>query len=68
MWVYKELKRLSKDYKNWIKKENESTCKEFAISSVGKVDPKRHLLENVSEIQERSILHTYGLMSNSKVF
>ena len=45
-----EIKRLSKDYKNWIKKENEKTMKEFAVSSVGKVDPKRHLMENVEEL------------------
>jgi hypothetical protein len=50
-----EIKRLTKDYKNWIKKENEKTIKEFAVSSVGKVDPKRHLLENVEELQERCI-------------
>lgn len=42
---FSEIKRLSKEYKEWIKKENEKTSDEFAVSSVGKVDPKRHLLE-----------------------
>lgn len=40
-----EIKRLSKEYKDWIKKENEKTSEQFNVSSVGKIDPKRHLLE-----------------------
>ena len=40
-----EMVRLSKDYSTWIKKENESTIKNFSVSSIGKLDPKRHLLE-----------------------
>lgn len=38
-----EMKRLTKDYKEWIKKENSKTLKEFEIESVGKLNPKRHL-------------------------
>ncbi len=63
-----EMKRLSKNYKEWILKENKKTVKEFKVSSVGKLDPKRHLLENIEELQERSILQNFGLMMNSKVF
>ena len=44
------LKRLSKSYKTWIKKENKKTCREFSVSSVGKLDPKRHLKENLLEL------------------
>lgn len=63
-----EIKRLSKIYKNWIKTENEQTIKEFNVSSVGKLDPKRHLRQNVDELQERCILQNFGLMMNSKIF
>lgn len=63
-----EIKRLSKIYKNWIKTENEQTIKEFNVSSVGKLDPKRHLRQNVDELQERCVLQNFGLMMNSKIF
>jgi 26S proteasome regulatory subunit N11 len=40
-----EMARLTKDYSNWIKQENGKTIKEFSVSSIGKLDPKRHLKE-----------------------
>ena len=40
-----KMARLTKDYANWIKLENEKTIKEFSVSSTGKLDPKRHLRE-----------------------
>lgn len=65
---FSEIKRLSKEYKEWIKKENQKTSEEFAVSSVGKVDPKRHLLEQLEEMQERCVLQNFGVMMNLKVF
>ncbi len=63
-----DLARLSKDFTNWIKTENTKTTKEFKINSVGKIDPARHILEKVNDIQNRSLLHNVGLMVNTKVF
>ena len=40
-----EMERLTKDYSNWIKQENSKTIKDFSVSSIGKLDPKRHLME-----------------------
>ena len=40
-----EMVRLTKDYSGWIKQENSKTIKEFSVSSIGKLDPKRHLME-----------------------
>jgi 26S proteasome regulatory subunit N11 len=40
-----EMVRLTKDYSGWIKQENLKTIKEFSVSSIGKLDPKRHLME-----------------------
>ena len=40
-----EMVRLTKDYSSWIKQENTKTIKEFSVSSIGKLDPKRHLTE-----------------------
>ena len=42
-----EMVRLTKDYSGWIKQENSKTIKEFSVSSIGKLDPKRHLMEVV---------------------
>lgn len=63
-----EIVRLSKDYSKWISLENQKTTKEFAVNSVGKVDPKRHLKEVVSNLEERIVLQNFGLSMNSKVF
>lgn len=63
-----EVKRLSKQYSKWIEKENETTIKKFNVSSVGKVNPKRHLLEEIEKIQEDSILDNFQMMMNVKVF
>jgi 26S proteasome regulatory subunit N11 len=63
-----EIKRLSNIYKNWIKTENEQTIKEFNVSSVGKLDPKRHLKQMADELQERCVLQNFGMMMNSKLF
>ena len=46
----KQILKLSKGYKDWIKNENEERCEKFAVKSVGKVDPKKHLLEEVEEL------------------
>ena len=60
--------RLTKDYKNWIKEENKVTSSQFAVSSVGKIDPKRHLREHIEELQSKTVLSNFGLMVNAKVF
>lgn len=63
-----EIARLSKEYVNWIKTENKKTIKEFNVYAVGKPDPKRHLLEKIQDIQERSIFQNFGFMINAKAF
>lgn len=40
-----EMARLTRQYSNWIQQENKSTVKDFSVSSIGKLDPKRHLKE-----------------------
>jgi hypothetical protein len=42
--------------------------REFAVSSVGKIDPKRHLKEVVGNLEERLVLQNFGLSVNSQVF
>merc|ERR1719259_1165344 len=62
----KEIARLSKDYGKWIEQENKKSLKEFGISSVGKIDPKRHLKEVVGELKERVVLQNFGFSINSR--
>lgn len=62
------MARVSKEYKNWIKVENEKSSKEFSIYAVGKPDPKRHLQEHIDEVQDRATLHNFGLLANVKAF
>lgn len=40
-----EMARLTKEYSGWIKQENSKTIRDFSVSSIGKLDPKRHLKE-----------------------
>lgn len=63
-----DIARLAKDYGKWIAQENTKTMKEFALSAVGKIDPKRHLKEVVGNLEERIVLQNFGLSMNSQVF
>jgi len=41
--MMKKMGDLAKDYSKWIEDEMSKSKEEFAISKVGKIDPKRHL-------------------------
>lgn len=43
--MMKKMGDLAKDYSKWIEEEMTKTKEEFAISKVGKIDPKRHLTQ-----------------------
>jgi hypothetical protein len=40
----KNFRKLTGDYNKWIQEENKQTDKEFIVSSVGKMNPKNHLI------------------------
>jgi 26S proteasome regulatory subunit N11 len=60
--------RLSKEYVNRIKEEEGKTVEEVEVMNVGKIDPKRHLDNDVSELMASSILQCLGTMVNTVVF
>lgn len=60
--------RLSKEYVNRIKEEEGKTLDEVEVMNVGKIDPKRHLDNDVSELMASSILQCLGTMVNTVVF
>ena len=45
----KNFRKLTGDYNKWIQEENKQTDKEFMVSSVGKMNPKNHLIAHIDE-------------------
>ena len=46
----KRLVQLAKDYNTRVLEEEEKTALEMMVANVGKIDPKRHLQEEVEEL------------------
>lgn len=62
------MSRLSKEYAVRVKEEEGKTSEEIELLSVGKIDPKRHLDNDVQELLAVSILQCLGTMINTVVF
>jgi len=66
--MLKKFKSLTADYNKWIQEENQKTLKEFNVSSVGKMNPKNHLLSNIEETMHENVMECLGTMVNTVVF
>jgi len=64
----KNLKRLTDQYNKWIQEENKQTAKEFVVSSVGKMNPKTHLMSNIDDAMNENVMECLGTMVNTVVF
>jgi 26S proteasome regulatory subunit N11 len=64
----KTLKRLTGQYNKWIQEENKETTKEFVVSSVGKMNPKTHLMSNIDDAMNENVMECLGTMINTVVF
>jgi 26S proteasome regulatory subunit N11 len=64
----KNMKRLTSEYNKWILEENKQTEKEFIVSSVGKMNPKVHLMSNIDDIMHENVMESLGTMLNTVVF
>lgn len=64
----KNLEKLTSQYNKWIQEENKETYKEFQVSSVGKLNPKNHLLRNIEEVMNENVMECLGTMVNTVVF
>ena len=64
----KKLERLTSEYNKWILEENKQTEKEFIVSSVGKMNPKNHLMSNIDDIMNENVMECFGTMLNTVVF
>lgn len=62
------MARLSSDYSKRIKEEEGRTPEEVEIMNVGKIDPRRHLDNDVNELMALSIIQCLGTMIDTVVF
>ena len=64
----KHMSKLTKDYNKWIQEEIKQTKEEFVVSSVGKMNPKTHLLSNIEDTLNENVMECLGSMLNTVVF
>lgn len=62
------MTRLSKDYCKRIKEEEGKTAEEIEIMNVGKIDPRKHLDNDVNELMAAAVVQCLGTMIDTVVF
>lgn len=60
--------KLAKDYIKALEDEEKMTPEQLAIKNVGKIDPKRHLEENVDQLLVANTIQTLGAMVQTAIF
>jgi len=63
-----EMLELAKNYNKTIQEEDKLTKEKIIVQSVGKVDPKRHLQQNIEELMTSNIVQTLGAMVDTVIF
>ena len=66
--VVTQMLKLSKDYNDRVKEDEGKTVEQITVDNVGKIDPKRHLSESVSELMSSNIVQCLGTMIDTVVF
>lgn len=66
--LMEEMAQLSKAYMARVKEEEGKTEEEIEVANVGKIDPKRHLDNDVNELMAKSIIQCLGTMIDTVVF
>jgi len=64
----KEMTSLADQYSKWIDMEMTKTKQEIIVSTVGKIDPKRHLQQGIEELMGLNISQSLGMMIDTKSF
>lgn len=62
------MARLSKDYHRRVQEEEGRTPEQVEVMNVGKIDPKKHLENDVGELMASSIIQCLGMMLDTVVF
>eukprot|EP00428_Durinskia_dybowskii_P070618 CAMPEP_0170399364 /NCGR_PEP_ID=MMETSP0117_2-20130122/23920_1 /TAXON_ID=400756 /ORGANISM="Durinskia baltica, Strain CSIRO CS-38" /LENGTH=301 /DNA_ID=CAMNT_0010656031 /DNA_START=52 /DNA_END=957 /DNA_ORIENTATION=- len=63
-----DMTRLSKEYVTRVKEEEGRTQEEVEVMNVGKIDPKKHLENDVNDLMACSIIQCLGTMIDTVVF
>jgi len=63
-----EMLELAKNYNKNILEEDKLTKEKLAIQNVGKLDPKRHLQQDVEKLMVANIVQTLGAMVDTVIF
>tara|TARA_B110000305_G_C18822196_1_gene351894 strand:- start:125 stop:409 length:285 start_codon:yes stop_codon:yes gene_type:complete len=66
--MMEKYKKLTSDYNKWIQEENKVKLKEFNVQSVGKMNPKKHLISNIEDTMNENVMECLGTMINTVVF
>lgn len=64
----KNFAKLSKQYNKWIQDETKQSSGDFVVTSVGKMNPKVHLNNQVEESMNDNVMNCLGTMLNTVVF
>jgi len=59
---------LANTYSKWVEDEMKLTKEELAIRNVGKIDPKKHISQNINEAMTDNVVQILGTMTNIKGF
>lgn len=66
--VLKSMVNLSRDYNERVKEEEGKTAEEIIVANVGKIDPKRHLEQNIADLMASNVVQSLGTMLCTVVF
>jgi len=66
--IVKEMMELAKSYDKAVQEENELSREKLLVHKVGKLDPKKHLEQDVSELMSKNITQCLGTMMDSIIF
>jgi len=66
--LVQEMLELAKNYNKGVQDEEKTTKEKLAIQNVGKLDPKRHLEQDVTQLMTSNITQTLGSLINTIIF
>jgi len=66
--ILDKMVKLTAAYNERIQQEEGKTVEQILVDNVGKVDPKRHLEANVSDLMSANIIQCLGTMLDTVVF
>lgn len=64
----KTLSKLTEQYNKWIQEETKKSTSEFAVQSVGRLNPQTRLQKETDESLNENVMNCLGTMLNTVVF